>query len=155
MAYYALRLRSTDWKSSLTSPFPHFRVKFLTQEVKIILTLHPLRKTIPEVTLKSLSTHPRRVNVDDFTDSIFEIMTSQTGINFDCQNWILQVDITSSDFWIAISNIGIIMAWKSNISHLKQSELRSELHLIYNFLDFRIRKTVQVRRKASWLFQFR
>ena len=85
-------------RPTLTSPFPLFRLKFLTQEIKIILTLPPLRKTIPEVTLKSLSTHPRRVNVDDFTDSIFEIMTSQTGINFDCQNWILQVAFRKSSF---------------------------------------------------------
>ena len=29
--------------------------------------------------------------MDDPTDSIFEILTSQTGIDRDCQNWMLQV----------------------------------------------------------------
>ena len=122
--------------------------------------------------------------MDDFTDSIFKIMTSQTGINRYCQKWIPQVafrkssfwflisqlwisdfqglllticdywilvsdfwflnsefKFQSSNFWISISNIGLMIAWKSNISYLKYSELRTEWHLIYDFLDFRIRKT--------------
>ena len=43
--------------------------------------------------------------MDDFTDSIFEIMTSQTGINRDCQK-----DITSgiSEIELLISDFSVV-----------------------------------------------
>ena len=49
---------------------PSLPAKVIDTGSQKILTLPPLRKAIPEVTLKSLSTHPRRVNVDVFTDLI-------------------------------------------------------------------------------------
>ena len=39
--------------------------------------------------------------MDDFTDSIFEIMTSQTGINRGCQNLISLVAFKKSSFLIS------------------------------------------------------
>ena len=36
--------------------------------------------------------------MDNFTDSIFDILTSQTGINRDCQNWMQQVAFRKSSF---------------------------------------------------------
>ena len=124
----------------------------LTQEVKILLTLPLLRKTIPEIILTSVYPLPEgkcgrfyrfdiRINdiancdkpwlselyitsgiseikllISDF--SIVDFRFSGIAIcNFGFLN--SGFKFQSSDFWIAISNIGLIMAWKSNISHLK------------------------------------
>ena len=108
-------------------------------------------------------------------------MTSQTGINRDYQNWILQVAFRKSSFWFLISQLWIsdFQELRFAISHSgfrflisefwfqvsefwflnchlqyrvnhglkikyftsKIIKLRTELHVIYDFLDFRIRKT--------------
>ena len=52
--------------------------------------------------------------MDDFTDSIFEIMTSQIGINRDCQNWISQVAFRKSSFSFLISQL-----WISDFQELR------------------------------------
>ena len=44
--------------------------------------------------------------MDDFTDSIFDILTSQTGINRDCQNWIQQAAFRKSSFRFLILDCG-------------------------------------------------
>ena len=46
--------------------------------------------------------------MDDSTDSIFarEILTSQTGIDRDCQNWMLQVAF--SEIKLLISDFSIV-----------------------------------------------
>ena len=52
--------------------------------------------------------------MEDFTDSIIEIMTSQTGINSDCQNWISQVAFQKSSFRFLISQL-----WISDFQELR------------------------------------
>ena len=44
--------------------------------------------------------------MDDFTDSIFEILTSQTRIDRGCQNWMLQVAL--SKIKLLISDFSIV-----------------------------------------------
>ena len=44
--------------------------------------------------------------MDDSTDSIFEILTSQTGIDRDCQNGMLQVAF--SEIKLLISDFSIV-----------------------------------------------
>ena len=44
--------------------------------------------------------------MDDFADSIFEILTSQTGIDRGCQSWMLQVAFSEIKLLISDFSIG-------------------------------------------------
>ena len=66
--------------------------------------------------------------MDDFTDSIFEIMTLQTGISRDCQNWISQVAFRKSSFSFLISQL-----WISDFQELRFA-ISDFLILVFRFL---------------------